>query len=196
MQRLIACAFCSRHQASRVGLCVLCVNRMWGQSAGEQWQLLLSWLPQWILSLYALHLEDISHTRGKGTIMWRVNCKTLWNELHFVVHTDVVASSLIQALPAVHDLWPELSVIVLSWFLRSFSTSPPWICTGVICVGMTMWKSEMGTGGRHHLKVSFNSTTLYEGSNLLFYGAFFSWCIVGYLLLLTQIYCRPLQLFH
>lgn len=46
------------------------VNRMWGQSAGQQRQLLLPWLPQWILGLYALHLENISHTRGKG--MWRV----------------------------------------------------------------------------------------------------------------------------
>lgn len=55
----------------------LCVNRVWGQSAGQQWQLLLSWLPQWILGLYALHLENISHTRGKGMIMWKANFKML-----------------------------------------------------------------------------------------------------------------------
>lgn len=35
-------------------------------------------------------------------------------------------------------------------FLRSSSTSPQWICTGVTCVGTTTWKSEMDIGEKLH----------------------------------------------
>lgn len=63
-------------QVLHAGLCVfVSSHRMWGQSAGQQRELLLSWLPKWILSLHALHLENISHTGGKGMSIWKVpNC--------------------------------------------------------------------------------------------------------------------------
>lgn len=50
----------------------LCFCRMWWQPAGQQWQLFLSWLPQRVFSLHALHLENICHTRWKGENMWGV----------------------------------------------------------------------------------------------------------------------------
>lgn len=49
----------------RVCVCVS-VDRMWGQSAGQQRELLLSRFPEWILGLHALHLEDIGHTGREG----------------------------------------------------------------------------------------------------------------------------------
>lgn len=55
--------------------------------------------------------------------------------------------------------WPDLSLYLLHCFfflLRSFLTSPPWICTGVTYVGTIMWKSEMDTGERHPSKVIIN----------------------------------------
>lgn len=42
-------------------------------------------------------------------------------------------------------------------FFRSYWTSPPWICTGVTYVGMTMWKSGTDTGGKRRSKVSFDT---------------------------------------
>lgn len=80
-------------QASHAGLCVF-VHRMWGQSAGQQWELLLSWLPQWILSIHALHLENISHTRGKGMSWWKVPYQ-LWDVWKWSSLTVVSLSRLI-----------------------------------------------------------------------------------------------------
>lgn len=50
----------------QISVFVFLLLRMWGQYAGQQRELLLPWFPQWILSLHALHLENISHTRRKG----------------------------------------------------------------------------------------------------------------------------------
>lgn len=49
------------------------VHRMWRQSAGQQREFLLSWIPKWVLGLHALHLENISHTGGKGTSLRKVS---------------------------------------------------------------------------------------------------------------------------
>lgn len=62
-QRLTASA--SGLTCSCVCVCLF-VHRMWRQSAGQQRELLLSWIPKWILGLHALHLENISHTGGEG----------------------------------------------------------------------------------------------------------------------------------
>lgn len=49
------------------------VHRMWRQPAGQQREFFLSWIPKWILGLHALHLENISHTGGKGTSLRKVS---------------------------------------------------------------------------------------------------------------------------
>lgn len=80
---------------------------MWGQSAGKQRELLLSWLPQWILSLHALHLENISHTRRKGMSIWRAPDQ-LWDALKqasLAVYTDAVSPLLLMYL-SIGSVWP------------------------------------------------------------------------------------------
>ncbi len=68
------------------------VHRMWGQSAGQQRDLFLPWLPQWILGLHALHLENISHTRGKGMSIWKApdQHRDALKQASLAVYTDVV----------------------------------------------------------------------------------------------------------
>lgn len=41
---------------------------MWRQFTGEQWELLFTWLSQWLFSIHALHLENLGHTWRKGEI--------------------------------------------------------------------------------------------------------------------------------
>lgn len=42
------------------------VLRMWRQFTGEQWELIFTWLSQWLFSIHALHLENLRHTWRKG----------------------------------------------------------------------------------------------------------------------------------
>ena len=59
---------------SFVCVCVcVCVCRMWGQFAGEQWKLFLARLPERLLSVHALHLEDLCHSWRKGTCVCTVD---------------------------------------------------------------------------------------------------------------------------
>lgn len=65
---------CAQHHACKTygltwSVCVF-ANRMRWQFTGQQWQLFLPWLPQRVLCLHALHLENICHTRRKGKNIW------------------------------------------------------------------------------------------------------------------------------
>lgn len=56
-----------------VFLLCLFVNRMWRQSTGQQRQLFLSWIPQWILGVHALHLENLGDTWREGKNLRKSN---------------------------------------------------------------------------------------------------------------------------
>lgn len=71
-QRLIGSTSCSQLRPYMRVCVFVSVHRMWRQSAGQQRELLLSRLSQWILGLHALHLENISHAWGKGMSIWNV----------------------------------------------------------------------------------------------------------------------------
>lgn len=124
---------------------------MWRQFAGEQRQLFFSWIPQRILCLHALHLENLGDTWREGMNLRRVNART--GPFVYAISCLCVSSCTV--------CHPRLQSFAHSWFFvcllsRSSSTSPQWICTGVTCVGTTMWKSEMDIGEKLHLKVCFN----------------------------------------
>lgn len=99
-------------QALHAGLCVfVSAHRMWGQSAGQQRELLLAWLPQWILSLHALHLENISHARGEGMSIWKLPDQ-FWDILKQLnAYTDIILMTLLHLIClSIISVWYCLTV--------------------------------------------------------------------------------------